>query len=149
MTAAIDRVETHLLSLLTTAAKHEKWLESIDHRLGVLNGNVSRHEVSITDLKTFAIAHPAQCEVGAKVDQLAAKIAENRLERQADIDRVKAALDKVQAVEEAERETKEKTDTKWNKRVHPVIVAGITLILTVLAILILQTPDTFRKALTH
>ena len=145
MAAAIDRVEGHLQSLLITAAKHEKWLESIDRRLEVLNGTVATHTREVGELKVFAAAHPYQCEVGAKVDQLASKIAENRIERKAEVNEVKLALDTAQKVEAAEK----KVNAAWWRRVHPLIWAVASIILTVLTILVLQTPDSFRKALTH
>lgn len=66
MSAAIERVETHLLNLLQTAAKHEKWLESIDRRLDILNGKVAAHEKRFADLEAARIEAEATKKADAK-----------------------------------------------------------------------------------
>lgn len=121
--------EDHLLKLLEASAKHDKWLESIDHRLDVLNGKVAVHEEKFGDVYRFMSEHPRTCEVGLKVDALAGKLEANRVERKADIAAIKSDIRQERAVEDRERAV----DQKWWVYIKPwverAIVASIVIIL--------------------
>lgn len=121
--------EGHLLKLLEASAKHEKWLESIDHRLGVLNGTVARHQEKFGEVSAFMVEHPRSCEVGVKVDALAGQIEANRAERKADIAAIKADMRQERAVEDRERAV----DQKWWVYIKPwverAVVASVVIIL--------------------
>ena len=131
MTDTLDRIESSLLNLVKSSATHEEWLKSIDHRLGVLNGSVSKHEEKLGELRQFVTEHPLTCELRKNAEDAIASIRQEW------------------EVKKHEYDAAGKERDRWIHRLSPKNVAPWALLFVLAVLIIVHNGQSVVSAIEH